>query len=156
VSPSDNISVDADRGRKSPGDAVTVRTASCRFIGGFSVSSGDASLAEDLTSGVFVDVWCHAGSFEGRSTVATWLLAIARYKALSALRRHAGHELDEKSAAEIPDSADDPEIATHSLGAVFFLHLAMLLNRQCGSISCTITKTRQKRLAKSFAFLWPR
>jgi hypothetical protein len=84
ASPSDNISVDADRGRKSPGDAVTVRTASCRFIGGFSVSSGDASLAEDLTSGVFVDVWCHAGSFEGRSTVATWLLAIARYKALFA------------------------------------------------------------------------
>jgi RNA polymerase sigma-70 factor (ECF subfamily) len=73
-------------------------------------SVGDASLAEDLTSDVFVDVWCHAGSFEGGSTVATWLLAIARYKALSALRRHADHELDEKSAAEIPDSADDPEL----------------------------------------------
>jgi RNA polymerase sigma-70 factor (ECF subfamily) len=40
------------------------------------------------------------------------LLAIARYKALSALRRHADHELDEKSAAEISDSADDPEIAS--------------------------------------------
>jgi hypothetical protein len=39
AAPSDNISVDADRGRKSPGNAVIVRTASCRFIGGFSVSS---------------------------------------------------------------------------------------------------------------------
>lgn len=73
---------------------------------------GDASLAEDLASDVFVDVWCHAGSFECRSIVATWLLAIARYKALSALRRHPDHELDKKSAAEIPDSADDPEIAS--------------------------------------------
>jgi RNA polymerase sigma-70 factor (ECF subfamily) len=71
---------------------------------------GDASLAEDLTSDVFLDVWCHAGRFEGRSTVATWLLAIARYKALSALRRRPDHELDEQSAAKLLDAADDPEI----------------------------------------------
>jgi RNA polymerase sigma-70 factor (ECF subfamily) len=48
---------------------------------------GDASLAEDLASDVFVDVWCHAGSFEAARP-------FARYKALSALRRHPDHEPD--------------------------------------------------------------
>jgi Sigma-70 region 2 len=48
---------------------------------------GDEALAEDLLSEVFLDVWQQAASFEGRSSVPTWLLAIARYKALSARRR---------------------------------------------------------------------
>src|SRR5215469_8761368 len=41
----------------------------------------DAAAAEDLTSEVFLEVWKHAGRFEGRSQVSTWLLSIARYKA---------------------------------------------------------------------------
>src|SRR5438270_3128169 len=39
---------------------------------------GDETTAEDVISEVFLDVWRQAGRFEGRSTVATWLLAIAR------------------------------------------------------------------------------
>src|SRR5262245_45125353 len=46
----------------------------------------DKSAAEDLVSEVFLDVWRQAGRFQGRSQVTTWLLAIARNKALSALR----------------------------------------------------------------------
>src|SRR5262245_2277773 len=42
----------------------------------------DESVAEDLISEVFLDVWRQAGRFEGRSQVSTWLLAIARFKAL--------------------------------------------------------------------------
>ena len=45
------------------------------------------TLAEDLLSEVFLDVWRQAGRFEGRSSVSTWLLSIARFKALSARRR---------------------------------------------------------------------
>src|SRR6516162_5489107 len=41
----------------------------------------DQSKAEDLISEVFLDVWRQADRFEGRSTVSTWLLAIARFKA---------------------------------------------------------------------------
>jgi RNA polymerase sigma-70 factor (ECF subfamily) len=37
----------------------------------------DATTAEDLTSEVFLEVWKHAGRFEGRSQVSTWLLSIA-------------------------------------------------------------------------------
>src|SRR5690606_13377824 len=43
--------------------------------------------AEDLISEVFLDVWRQAGKFEGRSQVLTWLLSIARFKALSAMRK---------------------------------------------------------------------
>ena len=43
----------------------------------------DEALAEDLLSDVFLDVWRQAAAFEARSSVSTWLLAIARYKALS-------------------------------------------------------------------------
>ena len=45
----------------------------------------DEQVAEDLISEVFLDVWRQAGKFEGRSAVSTWLLAITRFKALSAL-----------------------------------------------------------------------
>jgi len=47
----------------------------------------DEPTAEDVISEVFLDVWRQAGRFEGRSAVSTWLLAIARFKAISALRR---------------------------------------------------------------------
>jgi RNA polymerase sigma-70 factor, ECF subfamily len=70
----------------------------------------DGTLAEDLLSEVFLDVWRQAASFESRSSVSTWLLAIARYKALSARRRRTDAELDEATVSTIPDTGDDPEV----------------------------------------------
>lgn len=67
--------------------------------------------AEDLISDVFLDVWRQAGKFEGRSAVSTWMLSIARFKALSALRRRPEQELDDKTAEQIEDHSDDPEVA---------------------------------------------
>jgi RNA polymerase sigma-70 factor, ECF subfamily len=72
---------------------------------------GDPTRAEDLISEVFLDVWRQADRFEARSQVSTWLLAIARYKALSALRRRPDEELDEEAAAAIEDPGDNPEVA---------------------------------------------
>jgi RNA polymerase sigma-70 factor (ECF subfamily) len=66
--------------------------------------------AEDLISEVFLDVWRQAAKFEGRSAVSTWMLSIARFKALSALRRKSEHELDEDMAEAIEDESDDPEV----------------------------------------------
>jgi len=71
---------------------------------------GDKSAAEDLVSEVFLDVWRQAGRFQGRSQVTTWLLAIARNKALSALRVPSNEELDEDVAAGIADPQDNPEV----------------------------------------------
>lgn len=67
--------------------------------------------AEDLISDVFLDIWRQAGKFEGRSAVSTWMLSIARFKALSALRRRPEQELDDKTAERIEDESDDPETA---------------------------------------------
>lgn len=68
----------------------------------------DESTAEDLISDVFLDVWRQAGRFQGRSSVSTWMLAMARFKALSALRRRPDEEFDEDSTAAIEDGSDDP------------------------------------------------
>jgi RNA polymerase sigma-70 factor (ECF subfamily) len=71
----------------------------------------DPGLAEDVISKVFFDVWRNAGRFEGRSAVSTWLLAIARNKALTALRPRQVELLDDQLADCIVDPADNPEVA---------------------------------------------
>ena len=70
----------------------------------------DRAAAEDLVSEVFLDVWRQAGRFKGRSQVTTWLLAIARYKALSTLQRRSIEELGEDVGAAIEDPQDNPEV----------------------------------------------
>ena len=67
--------------------------------------------AEDLISEVFLDVWRQADRFEGRSSVSTWLLAIARFKALSSMLRRPDEELDEEAAGAIEDTSDTPEVS---------------------------------------------
>jgi RNA polymerase sigma-70 factor, ECF subfamily len=76
--------------------------------------TGNQSLAEDLVSEVFLDVWRQADGFEAKSQVSTWLLAIARYKALSALRRRTDEHLNDQMAATIEDTADDPETVAYT------------------------------------------
>jgi RNA polymerase sigma-70 factor (ECF subfamily) len=71
---------------------------------------GNQQVAEDLISEVFLDIWRHAAKFQARSQVSTWILAIARFKALTSLRRRDTDQLDEVTAAAIEDPGDDPEI----------------------------------------------
>jgi RNA polymerase sigma-70 factor (ECF subfamily) len=85
----------------------------------------DEALAEDLVSEVFLDVWRNAHQFKGNSRVTTWILGIARFKALSALRRRKDDALDDDAAAAIPDSADDPEIAVEKKDRVAILRRCM-------------------------------
>jgi len=67
---------------------------------------GSEAAAEDLTSEVFLCVWRQASAFAARSSVTTWLLAIARYKAIAELRRRP--VLDVVSV-QTSNPADDPE-----------------------------------------------
>jgi RNA polymerase sigma-70 factor (ECF subfamily) len=69
----------------------------------------DTASAEDLVSQVFLDVWRTAGQFEGRSQVSTWLLSIARFKALTALRQRKHEDIDQDDVMQIADQADTPE-----------------------------------------------
>jgi RNA polymerase sigma-70 factor, ECF subfamily len=69
----------------------------------------DTDRAEDLVSEVFLSVWRQAGTFENRSQVCTWILSIARFKALTALGRRREPQLDEDAIKTVADDADTPE-----------------------------------------------
>lgn len=75
----------------------------------------DESVAEDAVSETFLDVWRDAGRFSGKSQVTTWLMSIARFKALSALRRRREAGLDDDWAAGLEDEADTPEVTSQKL-----------------------------------------
>lgn len=85
--------------------------------------------AEDVLSDVFLDVWRTASQFQKRSAVSTWLLAIARFKALSMMRRRIEKELPSNFADTRPDPADDPEMALQHK------HEAVMLQQGLGQLS---------------------
>ena len=71
--------------------------------------TNDRSLAEDLVSEVFIEVWRQADRFKAKSQLSTWILAIARHKALSALGSRFDEQLDDETTTAIVGSADDAE-----------------------------------------------
>ena len=66
-----------------------------------------------MTSDVFQHVWRKAGDFKSRSQVSTWLLAIARNKALDVRCQRSAEPLDEDFVDTLVDAADDPEATMH-------------------------------------------
>ena len=73
--------------------------------------TGSDMMADDIANEVFLELWRQAPAFEGRSEVSTWLLGIARFKALSSLRKKKEEWIGDDDAAAIPDTADTPEVA---------------------------------------------
>jgi RNA polymerase sigma-70 factor (ECF subfamily) len=74
--------------------------------------TGSPTIAEETVSDVFLEVWRNGRKFQGRSQVSTWLIGIARNKALSALaaQHPAGElELDDAPEVAVRDHADNPE-----------------------------------------------
>jgi RNA polymerase sigma-70 factor, ECF subfamily len=69
----------------------------------------DAALAEDTVSETFIDAWQHAGRYEGRASVSSWLIGIARHRALDVARRRPTEPLDCDAAQNAVDPARDPE-----------------------------------------------
>ncbi|MGA2125871.1 MAG: sigma-70 family RNA polymerase sigma factor [Xanthobacteraceae bacterium] len=79
----------------------------------------DRTVAEDLIGDVFLDVWRQAHTFEARCAVATWLLSIARNKALSALRSRRTHDpLDEASTIEDPQAGPEALVQIKDRGEI--------------------------------------
>ena len=70
---------------------------------------GNSASAEDIVSEVFLELWRHAESFEGRARLSTWILAIARNKAVSSMRGRSELPLDDATAHAIPDEAATAE-----------------------------------------------
>ncbi len=110
-----------------------------------------------IVSQVFLEVWRNAGQFEGRSQVSTWMLAIARFKALTALRnrRHEDTRRSEE-VLQIADTADDAgkpgldrsqTVVERCAGACHSCRRPIARS----STSSTTTRTRWKRSAISSA-----
>jgi RNA polymerase sigma-70 factor (ECF subfamily) len=100
--------------RIAAGDQLAMRTLFARhrtsLYRWLARITGDGALAEDLLSEVFLDVWRQAGRFKAHCAVSTWLFAVGRYKALSAMRRRRDATLDTTLAQSLPDPVDDPEV----------------------------------------------
>jgi RNA polymerase sigma-70 factor (ECF subfamily) len=70
----------------------------------------DAALAEDVHQQVFLDVFRDLPSFRGRSSVRTWLFAIAHNRVLDAARtrRRAQAHIAEADVGDAPDPRPSP------------------------------------------------
>lgn len=91
--------------------------------------------AEELTSDVFLDVWRQAGSFEGRSGVTTWLLGMARFKALSHFRKRTTDALEPEMAEAMADDADDPEVIAQKTDKAAVMRACLArLSREHGEV----------------------
>ena len=115
-----------------------------------------AELAEDLTGDVFLDVWRQAGQYEARSSVSTWLLSIARFKALSSFRRKAPETFDPETAEEIADESDTPEISLQKVSKAKALRLCIeRLSRdtETDELGLRRLKKRKLRLKDMIAYI---
>src|SRR5262245_41858385 len=81
---------------------------------------GDTGTAEELTNDTMVAAWKAAGSFKGQSKASTWLFAIARNKALNAMRGQHPVMVEVETAMAVAASSDSPEksVSRGSLHAV--------------------------------------
>ncbi|SFN64504.1 RNA polymerase sigma-70 factor, ECF subfamily [Mesorhizobium sp. NFR06] len=114
-----NAATETDRAlvdRVAKGDRAAVRLLfmrhHARIYRFVARQTGSEMMADDIANEVFLELWKQAPSFEGRSEVSTWLLGIARFKALSSLRKKKEDWIDDDDAAQVPDGADTPEVVT--------------------------------------------
>jgi RNA polymerase sigma factor (sigma-70 family) len=91
----------------------------------------NAALAEEVVEDAYFQVWRQAVRFDpARGKALTWLLAMARARAIDALRREArfqhaclGDELDPEVASELPAADELLDLARHQSD----LHQALML-----------------------------
>lgn len=68
------------------------------------------AIAEEVVNETFIEVWKSAERFRGGSAVSTWILSVARNKAVDRLRKRSEDSLEEGVAEQIVDDADTPEV----------------------------------------------
>ncbi len=75
-------------------------------LGGFLRSRlNDPVAIDDVINVVMLEVWKSASRFEGRSSAASWILSIARHRAIDQMRKSGGHDHDEiDESIEAPDA----------------------------------------------------
>ena len=69
----------------------------------FLLQQSDAELAQDLSQQAWIQLMLHAGSYQGQSSVKTWLFSIGRNLLIDEWRRQRPH-----AAQELLDELPDP------------------------------------------------
>jgi len=72
----------------------------------------DRDQIDDVVNDTFVAAWRQAAKFEQRASVTTWLLAIAKNRALTTRKERRWREetLEDDQAAQIVDHSDTPDV----------------------------------------------
>jgi RNA polymerase sigma-70 factor (ECF subfamily) len=83
------------------------------------------AVAEELMNEVFLESWRKAASYEGRSSVSTWLISIGHNRAISHLRKRSEEALDDGLAVGIADDDDTPEVALQKSGKAAVMRACM-------------------------------
>jgi RNA polymerase sigma-70 factor (ECF subfamily) len=134
--------------RIANGDQLAMRTLFARYrvslYRWLLRSVGDAALAEKLSIDVFLDVWRNAASFDGRSSVSTWLLAIARTKALSARRSKLQSKLDDELERTVSAASDEPELPLQGSREEVLSHSLTRLSPEYGEVIDLSTTTASR------------
>lgn len=68
----------------------------------------DRVLAEEVLQDVMLAAWKHASDFRGDSSVRTWLLVIARNRAINALRRYRPKLIDFEEVYDLQGGDTEP------------------------------------------------
>jgi RNA polymerase sigma-70 factor (ECF subfamily) len=79
---------------------------------------GDPASAEDVHQEVFLEVWRRGPSFDpGRSSLATWILLIARSRAIDHMRKRVPEPRDPLApgGSALRETEDDPESSPDAL-----------------------------------------
>ncbi|MCV6590072.1 MAG: sigma-70 family RNA polymerase sigma factor [Marinobacterium sp.] len=73
----------------------------------------DEARAQELVNDVMLEIWKSAERFEGRSAVSSWILGIARFRTLNALR---GHKPEIQGLEQSPEPVDPTADSSHIKG----------------------------------------
>ena len=97
--------------RRDPAAVERVWVEHGQTVFGFLVSTlRDRARAEDVHQQVFVEVWQRAPEYDSaRAGMLTWILTIARSRAIDELRRRVPEPRDPNGLAHRPDPDTDPE-----------------------------------------------
>jgi len=86
---------------------------------------GDAALAEDVVTDVFLHVWDKAAQYDrARGRPITWLLTICRNRALDEYRREssAQRKVEAAAAGTSPETAEEPDALLESVETGHTVH----------------------------------
>ena len=120
----------ADGLRRRDPAALSELHASCgRTVLGFLVRSlGDRASAEDVFQQVFLEAWQRGPSYDpGRAAPLTWLMTIARSRAIDHLRRRVPEPRDPTGSLALLEGDVDPGLNIDALAEQW--HFAYLLGR---------------------------